>query len=53
MKARDFLVERVRQAYEKVFDDENGGYFYYNKISGTSQWTAPKVLLGRPLDPKV
>lgn len=52
-KAREFFVERVRQAYEKVFDEENDGYFYYNKLSGTSQWNAPKVLLGRPLDPKV
>lgn len=46
-------MERVRQVYEKVFDEENDGYFYYNKISGTSRWTAPRVLLGRPLDPKV
>ena len=46
-------MERVRQAYEKVFDEENDGYFYYNKLSGISQWTAPKALLGRPLEPKV
>lgn len=52
-KAREFFVERVRQAYEKVFDEENDVYFYYNKLSGTSEWNAPKVLLGRPLDPKV
>lgn len=52
-KAREFFVERVRQAYEKVFDEENDGYFYYNKLTATSQWTAPRVLLGRPLDPKV
>lgn len=52
-KARDFFVQRARQAYEKVFDEENDGYFYYNKITDTSQWNAPKVLLGRPLDPKV
>ncbi|CAM9937495.1 unnamed protein product, partial [Pylaiella littoralis] len=51
-KAREFFLERVRQAYEKVFDEENDGYFYYNKINATSQWTAPKVLLGRPFDPK-
>ncbi|CAM9612823.1 unnamed protein product [Ectocarpus fasciculatus] len=51
-KARDFFVERVRQAYEKVFDEENDGYFYYNRLTGTSQWTSPKVLLGRPHDPK-
>eukprot|EP00752_Nemacystus_decipiens_P007166 g6417.t1 len=51
-KAREFFVERVRQAYEKVFDEENDVYFYYNKLTGTSEWTVPRVLLGRPLDPK-
>ncbi|CAN0415368.1 unnamed protein product, partial [Ectocarpus sp. 12 AP-2014] len=51
-KAREYFVERVRQAYEKVFDEENDGYFYYNRLTGTSQWTPPKVLLGRPHDPK-
>lgn len=52
-KAREYFVERVRQAYEQVFDEENDGYFYYNRLTGTSQWTPPRVLLGRPHDPKV
>lgn len=53
MKARQLFVERVRQAYEKVYDEEVNCYFYYNKINATSQWTVPKGLLGRDLDPRV
>ena len=53
MKAREYFVERVRQAYEKIYDEENDGYFYYNKLSSTSQWITPKSLLGRSLDPQV
>lgn len=52
-KARESFVERVRQAYEKVYDEENDVYFYYNKIHGRSQWTKPRTLLGRSLDPRV
>ena len=53
MKARDYFVQHVRQAYEKVYDEENNGYFYYNKLNSTSQWVTPKILLGRSLDPQV
>lgn len=53
MKAREYFVEHVRQAYEKVYDEENNGYFYYNKLNSTSQWVTPKTLLGRSLDPQV
>lgn len=53
MKARNYFVERVRQAYEKVYDEENNGYFYYNNLNGTSQWVTPRIFLGRSLDPKV
>lgn len=52
-KAREFFVKRAREAYEKVYDEKNRGYFFYNKISGTSQWTEPKILLGNALDPRV
>ncbi|CAM9292067.1 unnamed protein product, partial [Laminaria digitata] len=52
MKAREYFVERVRQAYEKVYDEDNNGYFYYNKLNSTSQWVTPKTLLGRSLDPQ-
>lgn len=52
-KAREHFIERVRQTYEKVYDEETNTYFYFNKLKGTSQWTTPKVLLGRPLEPRV
>lgn len=52
-KAREYFVDCVRQAYEKVYDEQNDVYFYYSKLHGTSQWSAPRVLLGRPLDPRV
>lgn len=52
-KAREYFIERVRQAYEKVYDEETDTYFYFNKLKGTSQWTTPKVLLGHPFEPRV
>lgn len=46
-------MERIRQAYEKVYDEETDTYFYFNKLKGTSHWNGPKILRGRPLDPRV
>lgn len=51
--AREFFVERARQVYEKVYDEETNTYFYYNKLHGTSKWTVPRALLGQPIDPRV
>ena len=53
MKARELCVSLVRQTYEKVYDEENDIYFYYNKIHDTSRWSAPRALQGQSLDPKV
>lgn len=53
MKAKEFVTNLVRQTYEKVYDEENDCYFYYSKLHGTSQWSAPRALQGQCLDPKV
>ena len=42
--ARRRLIAKVRSSFEKVFDDASQRYFYYNKRTGRSQWTKPKVL---------
>lgn len=34
----------VRSTYERVFDPKAGMYFWYNKITGQSQWTVPYLL---------
>lgn len=52
-KAGSFFVERARQAFEKVYDEKYDTYFYYNKVTETSQWTVPRVLLGRGFEPRV
>ncbi|CAM9206036.1 unnamed protein product, partial [Discosporangium mesarthrocarpum] len=51
-KAREHFLCLVRQGYERVYDEETDTYFYYNKISRVSQWTAPQTLRGEILNPR-
>lgn len=34
----------VREAYQKVLDEETGQYYYYNRVNGEVRWDKPKLL---------
>ena len=42
--ARRIMHEMVQSTFEKVYDYNQGAYFYYNKKSGETSWQAPKTL---------
>ena len=45
LAARARARTMIREQFEKVFDRENGAYYYVNSKTGACQWTKP-VLLG-------
>ena len=42
--ARRRVIELTKQAYEKLYDDESGAFYYWNNQAGVAQWTKPRVL---------
>ena len=42
--ARRKVVELTKVTFEKVRDEESGVFFYFNKTTGESQWSKPKIL---------
>ena len=42
--ARRRVIELTKHTYEKLFDEDSGVYYYFNNMTGESQWTKPSVL---------
>ena len=38
------IQDLLDQVYEKVYDENTGGYYYYNKVTCTTSWDPPKLL---------
>jgi len=38
------LRQMVREAFQKVYDEESGQYYYYNRVNGQVQWNKPTLL---------
>ena len=38
------IQDMLDQVYEKVYDENTGGYYYYNKVTCTTSWDKPKLL---------
>jgi len=42
--ARRRVVELTKQAFEKLYDDESGAFYYWNSVVGEAQWHKPRIL---------
>lgn len=43
-QARILIVRAIQSMYEKVWDENSGRFFYFNKRTGESIWTKPPLL---------
>lgn len=42
-KAREMVKQLALLAFERVYDESTGFYFYFNRQTGESSWEAPKL----------
>ena len=45
-KAREEVVRVMERQWQKVWDENESAYYYYNNITGESQWEKPALLPG-------
>ena len=43
-QARKIIVQAIQSMYEKVYDEQSGMFFYFNKVTQQSIWTKPALL---------
>ena len=45
--ARRRVIERTKQTFEKLYDDDSGAFYYWNLVTGEAQWHKPRILGSR------
>ena len=43
-QARKLIVQAIQSMYEKIYDEQSGTFFYFNKQTQQSIWTKPPLL---------